>query len=371
MRKLKTAIVNLLFLSVSAFTNNIVYIQDSNHIQDRIDSAFANPDTLSLRSWLNEGGQNPIRNVQKVIDFNSNTIELKTPLIIPAGGNVTFRNGTINPANSFPADFLIKSIASSKRTSQNIRFEDILFNCNYKSGGISFNNFETLYIDYCTFTSMANGMWAIQLGSSNEGISTHPIVDHVNVWNNLSASPSKNGINKGIPKLNVYQVPNPKDGPDGIWISPNATDGYFTELYIWGCQIGLKLSSPDNHFNGLHASLCAFGLFVDGDGHEPRCSFEQCDFDDGSVFIYNARLITFDNCVFRSPQKLLSVTYPLIKVHTWSNYKIIEDFSILNCRFEGVSGKPSMLIDGTPVFGKGNYIQNNHYSPDLLPIGQF
>lgn len=168
-RKLKEIILSILCLSVSAFTNNVVYIQDSDHIQKKIDSVFANADTAGLQSWLNEGGQNQIRNVQKVIDFNSNTIELKASLIIPSGGNVTFRNGTIKATESFPTDFLVKSIASTRRTSQNVKFENILFNCNYKSGGLLFNNFQTLYIDYCTFTSMANGMWAVQLGSSSGG----------------------------------------------------------------------------------------------------------------------------------------------------------------------------------------------------------
>jgi len=370
-RKLKEIILSILCLSVSAFTNNVVYIQDSDHIQKKIDSVFANADTAGLQSWLNEGGQNQIRNVQKVIDFNSNTIELKASLIIPSGGNVTFRNGTIKATESFPTDFLVKSIASTRRTSQNVKFENILFNCNYKSGGLLFNNFQTLYIDYCTFTSMANGMWAVQLGSSSGGESNHPVLDHDNVWNNLSACPHKNGIFKRIPKLNAFEVPNPNDGPDGIWISSNATDGCFSELNIWGCHIGLKLSSPDNRFSNLHFSVCTFGLYIDGDGHDPRCSFNQCDFDDGSVFIYNAKLITFDNCVFRSPQNLLSVTYPFIKIHTWTKYHVVEDFSIINSRFEGMSGKPPLTIDGMPAFGKGNIIQNNHYSPDLLPIRSF
>lgn len=365
------SVLSIFLLLASGVAYSGVVLVPRGATADNINSLLANSTPESGRTWIRG-----VPNSGLIFDFQGFTYSLDKAIVIPSGGNIVLRNGNLVASSSI--EFMVKtgSGTDSRFSHHNLRVENMTVDGMYNSGGFDFEKVQTLVVQNVVVRNIKVNGWGIKIG----GETIHPILDHVQIWGGTPYSGNQwdafdpvfgaiQGATKaspiypshlvgGTPYKDESKTPHPEKGRNGLWVY-SATDGHFTDVFIWGCNIGVRHSSQEDHFRALHVSLSVYGLWIDGfkgsdAGYSVNSTFEQCDFDDASVYVQNVRGVKFLNSIFRCPLGLISDNYPLLLAKTWN--APLDNFTITGCRFDGPDGKKAFDLDYDYQTGIGTNI---------------
>lgn len=316
---------------------------------DDLAAAFAKAPSENRYPWIDG-----LADRGTVFDFQGNTYLLDRPLVIPPGANIVLRDGNFVASDSFHGAYLLETgPREGIFTHQGLRLEGLTFDASWKAGGVRIDRNESPRLQDVVVRNVAKGAWGIEL----DGGTIHPVLEHVAIWGGTpymeidgekrwdAFRASAKGVRDGVPVVLESGAPDPRLGANGLWIR-SATDGHFRDVTTWGCYVGVRHSSQEDHFQALHASLSVFGLWIDGNRQDTsfrvNSSFLQCDFDDAAVLVQNTRGVSFERTVFRAPLEKLSTAAPLLSIRTWNTP--IDEFALAGCRFDGHEGKKGLEI---------------------------
>ncbi|KAG6782347.1 hypothetical protein POTOM_011746 [Populus tomentosa] len=198
-------------------------------IMDALSDAFQVQNGLELLPDVHDLGG-------VVIDLQGGNYKISKPLRFPSGGgNIVVKKGTLRASETFPGDRHLIELWSPKSTMHNkkvyyedITFRDILFDSNYRGGGIFTMNSVRTRINNCFFIHFTTQGILVKEGHetfiSSSFLGQHPTI----------------GGDKNENKFS------------GTAIDLESNDNSITDVVVFSAAIGVLLRGEANILTGVH-----------------------------------------------------------------------------------------------------------------------
>lgn len=249
-----------------------------------------------------------------IIDFSGGEYLVTAPIEIPVGNDITFRNGKIFAAGSFPtSEYLFKTGTKGTQfdgfANSRLIFEDMTFDSSHRGGGLLLDKYIEVIVSKCHFLHYSTDGLKVTGSSSHECL-----VDSSFFAEYLY-------LEVGYNDPAVYT---------GTGISLSCNDNHVTNCVIKYCKTGIAINNQYNLISGTHIYTGgSTGIYIKSTA--AHSSLNQMYMDGAPIIIENPFSTEITNSKFLAVVSDPSFSFITLKPLTVGLY--VTGFKVNNCAF--------------------------------------
>lgn len=231
---------------------------------------------------------------RRVIDLFGDEFMLASPIQMPAGRNLTLKNGHLKAHESFPSwrhmIELNKRGAQGTFANQDLIFVNLQFDCNFRGGALALERYNRVVVNFCRFFHFTSEGLLLTGYDSHEAIVTNCFFQEI-LW----------------------------DDPDrenraytGTAMNVQTNDNHFSNNILAYSNRGIVVSAQYNLFHCIHIwGTKDLGLYVPKSG--AYNSFSQMYFDSVQILIEDPWHLEITNSKFLHSTKDKNFAFIILK----------------------------------------------------------